>query len=135
MTRGQFGSASDSVRSTSEYRSFIAGGEWKPWSKLSLSAQVAYTRGSESMDQIVFSVPEEVLARLIDSNYDLTEAHTYSNLDSKRWDVNFTALTRISRGLEGLLSYSYVDFNDVTPYLADLSGKLNAVQVALRWTL
>lgn len=87
------------------------------------------------MDQIVFSVPEEVLARLIDSNYDLTEAHTYSNLDSKRWDVNFTALTRISQGLEGLLSYSYVDFNDVTPYLADLSGKLNAVQVALRWTL
>jgi hypothetical protein len=49
--------------------------------------------------------------------------------------VNFTALTRISQGLEGLLSYSYVDFNDVTPYLADLSGKLNAVQVALRWTL
>lgn len=96
---------------------------------------MAYTRGSESMDRIVFSVPEEVLARLIDSNYDLTEAHTYSNLDSKRWDVNFTASTQIYKGLEGLLSYTFVDYNDVTPYLADLSGKLNSVQVALRWTL
>lgn len=113
----------------------MAGGEWKLGDDLSLSAQVAYTRASESMDQIVFSVPEEVLARLIDSTYDLTEAHTYSNLDSKRWDVNFTATTQISKGLEGVFSYSLVDYNDVTPYLADLSGKLNSVQVALRWTL
>lgn len=123
------------MKTTSQYRSLFGAGTWKLAEGFELQGELDYTRGSEMMDQILFNVSEEILAKLIDSNYDLSEAHTYSNLDSKRWDVTLTALARLAKGIHGVFSYNYVKYDDITPYLADLTGKLNAVQVGLRWML
>jgi hypothetical protein len=38
-------------------------------------------------------------------------------------------------GLFGEFSYGLTRYLDDKPYLADLDGKLNVVQVGLRWTL
>lgn len=123
------------MKSTAHYRSLFAAGTWKLAERMKLSGELNYTRGSEMMDQILFNVSEEILAKLIDSSYDLSEAHTYSNLDSKRWDLSLTALAQLAKGIDAVLSYNFVQVDDITPYLADLSGKLNTIQLGLRWNL
>ncbi|MGC8916380.1 MAG: hypothetical protein ACP5NF_05315 [Thermoanaerobaculum sp.] len=123
------------MKNTAQFRTLFAAGTWKPYESLELQGEVGYTRASEMMGQILFNVSEEILAKLHDSNYDLSEAHTYSNLDSKRWDVNLSARARLAKGIHGVVSYNLVKYDDVTPYLADLSGRLDVFQVGLRWTL
>lgn len=123
------------MKNTAQFRTVFAAGTWKLNDSLELQGELGYTRASDMMDQILFNVSQEILAKLVDSNYDLSEAHTYSNLDSKRWDVKFSALARLAKGIHGVVSYNLVKYDDVTPYLADLSGRLNLFQVGLRWTL
>ncbi|MCX7895554.1 MAG: hypothetical protein N2447_06345 [Thermoanaerobaculum sp.] len=135
MTRGQFGSAKDSVENTSQYRNFFVTATWKPSTSFQLMGEVALTRGTEMMDQIRMNVPADVLAKLPWSDYDLSLVHTFSNLDTKRWDVNLTALTRLAKSVDGILSYSLVKYEDMTPYVADLTGELSMLQLGLRWTL
>lgn len=80
-------------------------------------------------------VSQEVLSKLVWSDYDLSLVHTFSNLDTRRWDVNLSLLARLSKATHGVVSYNLVKFDDLRPYLDDLTGKLSVFQLGLRWTL
>jgi hypothetical protein len=123
------------VTNRAQDRSLFLGGQWKPTQRLQVTADLGWVRSDESMSQIRFYVPEEVLAKLVDSIYDLTEAHTYSDLKTTRWEAHLKAITQVAPGLFGEFSYGLTRYLDDKPYLADLDGKLNVVQVGLRWTL
>ena len=86
------------------------------------------------MDRIMMAFPEEVLAVLADSTYDLTEVHTYSDLDSAQWNATLRAEARVARNLVGVASYSYFDYDDDAPYLENLSGNLDIIHLGLRWS-
>lgn len=135
MTRGQFGSASDRITNRGHDRMLSLGGQWKPSSRVQIAADLAYVRSDESMDRILFNVPAEVLAQLVDSIYDLTEAHTYSDLKLARWEAGLQATARLGRGVHGVMAYRLSKVTDDKPYLADLTGKLTVLQLGLRWTL
>ncbi|MGQ9834417.1 MAG: hypothetical protein ACUVRQ_00275 [Thermoanaerobaculaceae bacterium] len=107
---------------------------YEPNDLWSLGTEASYTRAAESMDRITFNVPEEILSRLIDSNYDLTQVHTYSDLSSSQWDVNLWLSARLSSRSQGVFSYRFTEFSDRKPYIQDLTGRLAILSAGLRWT-
>lgn len=134
MTRGQFGSATESVRSDATYTVLSLGGQFEASERVSFGADVSYTTADESMDRISMAFPPEILAILVDSTYDLTHVHTYSDLDSGQWNATVRAEAKVAKDLVGVASYSYFDFDDNEPYLENLSGNLDLIHVGLRWS-
>jgi hypothetical protein len=101
---------------------------------VTLGADASYTLASESMDAIDLSASPEVLERLHWSTYDLSTIHEYSDLDASSWDVTVRGEVRLAGNIAGTASYTYLDYDDDAPYLADLSGRLDIFQLGLRWT-
>ncbi|MEW6337414.1 MAG: hypothetical protein ACOY3Y_21540 [Acidobacteriota bacterium] len=86
------------------------------------------------MHQIDLSGPPEILEILHYGTYDLSEVHTYSDLDSTMWDVTAHADLKLTSSLWGTASYTRLDYQDDAPYVENQTGSLDIVQVALRWT-
>lgn len=86
------------------------------------------------MDRITFNVSEEILSRLHDSSYDLTQVHTYSDLSSSQWDVSLWLSARLSSHSQGVFSYRFTEFTDKKPYIEDFTGRLSVLSAGLRWT-
>jgi hypothetical protein len=86
------------------------------------------------MDRIAMAFPAELLAILVDSTYDLSDVHTYSDLESNQWSATLRAEARVAKNLVGVASYSYFDYNDDAPYLENLSGNLDLIHLGLRWS-
>lgn len=78
--------------------------------------------------------PVELLEILHDSSYDLTQVHTYSDLDSAQWNATVRAEAKVAKNLVGVASYSYFDYDDNAPYLENLSGNLDLIRLGLRWS-
>ena len=86
------------------------------------------------MDQVDLSASAEVLAKLHWSTYDLSQLHTYSDLDAASWDATFAAEAKLAPAVFGTVSYSYVDYQDDAPYLEDLGGNVDYFRLGVRWT-
>lgn len=133
MTLGQFGSSSDTANSESTYKTATLGGSFDLGERFKIGADATYTVATESMEQILFAFPADVAAILRYSTYDVSEVHTYSDLDSTAWDATLRAEAKLTAKLSGTASYQYIDYNDNSPYLDDLTGSLEIVQIGLRW--
>lgn len=104
-----------------------------PSDRVKLSLAVTYAAWEESMDQVDLSAPEDVLHSLHWSSYDLSQLHTYSDLDAASWDATFDAEARLAAATWATFSYSYVDYQDEAPYLADLGGNVDYIRLGVRW--
>ena len=94
---------------------------------------MTYSLWEETMDQVDLSAPAEIKEKLHWSTYDLDELHTYSDLDAASWDATFGAEARIGTATWARFSYSYVDYQDDAPYLADLGGNVDYYRLGVRW--
>ncbi len=83
--------------------------------------------------ELQFAYPADIAAILRYSTYDVSEVHTYSDIDSTAWDATLRAEAKLTAKLSGTASYQYIDYTDNSPYLDDLTGSLEIVQVGLRW--
>jgi hypothetical protein len=134
VTLGQFGSSSETANNESTYKTATLGGSFDLGERFTIGADATYTLATETMEQLAFAYPADVAAILRYSTYDLSEVHTYSDLDSTAWDATVHAEAKLTAKLSGTASYQYIDYNDNAPYLDNLSGRLQIVQAGLRWT-
>lgn len=102
--------------------------------RLKVGLDASYIVTDEGMNQLLMGVPADVLARLKFSSYDLDQLHTYSDLDSRQWDVSLRGEARLTPKLSGVASYSFLDYDDSSPYLEDLTGTLNLLSVGLKYS-
>ncbi|MEP0775283.1 MAG: hypothetical protein HRF46_13060 [Acidobacteriota bacterium] len=117
------------------YSTLATGTTLKAGSRVTLGLDASYTKAKEEPDPLGLGAPPDILAKLTGFSYDFTLWHTYSRLESTSWDATFRAEARLAARLAGLFSYTYMDFNDNARYLDNLSGNLDIVRLALRWTL
>jgi hypothetical protein len=96
---------------------------------------VAFVDASESLDPISIDIPADIAAILVHSSYDLSGIHTYSDLDSQRWELTLRGEFKVTGSLFGVASYTYLDYDDKAPYLSDLSGRLDEFNFGIRWYL
>lgn len=135
MTLGQFGTSGALLTSDLTYSTFTLGSSLKAGSRVTLGLDATYTKAREEADPLGLAASPEILAKLTGFAYDFTTWHTYVKLDSTSWDATLRAEARLGPTLSGLFSYTYLDFNDKAAYLDNLSGNLDIVRLALRWTL
>lgn len=102
--------------------------------RVKIGVDATYIVTDEGMSQLLLGVPPDVLARLKFSSYDLDQLHTYSDLESRQWDVSLRGEARLTPKLSGVASYSFLDHDDSSPYLEDLTGTLSLVSVGLRYS-
>jgi len=133
VTLGQFGSSSDSARNNGTDTTFSIGGNLVASERVTLALDVTFSMWEESLDQVDLSAPHDILEKLHWSSYDLSRLHTYSDLDATSWDATLSAEARLGARTYGTLSYSYFDYQDDAPYLADLGGNIDYVRLGLRW--
>lgn len=135
MTLGQFGTSSDTASSTSTFTALSLGGSLKATDRLSLTGNFSYTVAKENLDSLSLAMTAAASDALHWSAYDFSTWHTYVKLDSTSWDATVQAEAHLSSAMIGVLSYTYLDFNDNAHYLEDLTGNLDIVRLALRWKL
>jgi hypothetical protein len=120
---------------SSEYTTISFGGSYAASEAVKLFADATWIDATESLDQLSYSMDPDVAAILVHSSYDLSPVHTYSDLDSRRWELNLRGEFKVWQNLFGVASYTYLNFDDLAPYLDDLTGTLNEFNLGLRWIL
>lgn len=135
MTLGQFGTSGAPATSEMTYSTLAAGSSVKAGSRVTLGVDVSYTKAREKADPLGLGASPEVLARLTGFIYDFSTWHTYVDLNSASWDATARAEARLTSRLSGIVSYTFLEFDDKAAYLTDLSGNLDIVRLALRWVL
>lgn len=116
------------------YSALSAGASLRAGSRFTLGLDVTYTTAEEAADPLGLRASPEILAKIPGFSYDFSIWHTYADLDSRSWDATVRAEARFSSAMSGLVSYTFLEFDDRAPYLTDLSGNLDIVRLALRWT-
>ncbi len=97
---------------------------YRPVEKLNLTLSGAYTDSDSGMDQLSdYSELCEQLAGMSAYNYDLHTVHTYSELDIKQTEVSLQAIYQLDKHLALGCGFSYLRYDDESPYLYDGSGK------------
>ncbi len=134
MTLGQFGSSSDTARNQSWYRTFAVGGSLARGERLTLGLDASYTRATDALDALDLSAPAAILEKLHYSNYDFSEFHLYSNLNTDTVQVTLRGEARLTSTLAGTFTATAIDVTDNTPYLEDLTGTLTTYTVGVRWS-
>ena len=133
MTLGQFGSSSDTARTSASYQNLALGGSLGDPEKFRLYASLIYTIADEELDQLYFPADPAILAVLKFSTYDLSTVHEFTRLESTAYDFEVGAEFRLFRDMYGVARYEIHDYQDDAVYLADLTGTLDVYSVGLRW--
>jgi hypothetical protein len=133
VTLGQFGSSSDSARSSASYTNVALGGSLGDAEKFRVFADLTYTIADEELDQLYFPADPAILARLKFSTYDFSTVHEFTRLESTSYDLEIGAEFKLYHDLHGVARYELHDYNDDAVYLSDLSGTLNVYSVGLAW--
>jgi len=134
VTLGQFGTSGALATSEMTYSTFAVGSNFKPGSRVTIGLNATYTQAEELVDPLGLGASPEILAKLTGFSYDFSTWHTYVDLRSTSWDATAEAEVKLSSVLTGVFSYTYLDFNDNSRYLTDLTGNLDIVRLGLRWT-
>ena len=102
---------------------------------MKIFADATWVAAKEALEQLNYEWDPSLAAILVHSSYDLTQVHTYSDLDSRRWEVNLRGEFRVWQSLFGVASYTYLNYDDRAPLLDDLTGTINEFNLGLRWNL
>jgi hypothetical protein len=133
VTLGQFGTSGALLTSEMTYSTFAVGSSVKAGSRVTLGVDVSYSKAQEEADPLGLAASPEILAKLTGFTYDFSTWHTYVDLNSASWDATARAEARFTPTLSGIVSYTFLEFDDKAAYLTDLSGNLDIVRLALRW--
>ena len=126
---GQDGFARDQLSYHSESNVLMGGVKFKPTEKFYIGLYLTSTDSKAALDAFDLSAPDYV-ATHPPMSYDFSMTHTYSDLDTSRFDAHLKARYKFGTAswLTGI--YRRIDFTDDAPYLYDTSGTIDIFTLA-----
>lgn len=95
---------------------------------------LAYVNATAGMSQFRFTTAEQWAAPKPNQNYDMSRVHTYSDLDTTRFESDLWAKFTFFKSAFLYADWRYVDYTDDAPFLYDTSGSIDYWNVGLGMT-
>jgi hypothetical protein len=112
----------------------MGGLKFKVTEAFKIGFDLAYVNATAGMSQFRFTKAEEWAAPKPMQNYDMSKVHTYSDLDTTRFESDLWAKFGFGKSLFLYGDWRYVDYADDAPYLYDTSGKISWYTLSLGWS-
>jgi hypothetical protein len=131
---GQDGFARALVAYTIDSDILMAGLTLKPSERFKLGLRLGYTVSEAGMDPFdIADQAADFVSTHPATQYDFSQVHTYSDLDTTRIDATFKMDYSFADDLWAMFMYRYSDFADDAPYMYDTSGTFDWVSVGVGW--
>ena len=114
-----------------EYNTFLGGVKAKPIDMLQLGLDLVWNTAEAGLDPFRMVNGEQWAAPKPNQNYDFSQTHTYSDLDTERVDLHLYGRVFFKSNLWLYGGYEYLDYSDDAPYLYDTTGSVDRYTVRL----
>ena len=95
---------------------------------------LSYVNATAGMDQFRFTRAEGWAAPKPNQDFDMSQVHTHSDLDTTRFESDLWGKFTVFRSAFIYADWRYVDFADDAPYLYDTSGEISWYTLSLGWS-
>jgi len=129
---GQDGYGRDLLAYDTDSNTLMAGVTIKPTKQLGFGLSLALADAEAALAPFAIDGGEYVATHPT-VNYDFSQTHTYSALDTSRVEAHASVKYKFSDSFKLRLKYHYIDYEDKQPYLYDTSGTLDYFAAALIW--
>ena len=131
---GQAGSDSSSIKYTTTTNTGLGGLKFKVTDAIKFGLDLAYVNGTAGMDQFRFTRAEEWAAPKPNQDFDMSQVHTYSDIDQTRFQSDLWGKFGIGKSLFIYADWKYIDFADDDPYISNVTGEISWYSLSLGWS-